>query len=317
MERSQEYEPLILDLQKSQVVPTSKRYWLVSFLVLLVAGTVISAVTGVQYLRSRSNGQPGPEPTVVVNNTSHTPLPSGTPVTVVGTEPSPLSTMAISQTTPVNTTPAIATPGVPPVSSPTPSKPMVKPTPTASTLKPTPTRAPIEPTPIPTPVVGFLNLDSAPQHAEVRIDGQLIGYTPIERYALKPGTYTIKFVYDGKIAEHKLTINAGKTSKYDYSFDGFATLVIRTIPRECDILLNGELAGQSPLTKEGLLPGTYTITARKAGYTSAEKTVTVKQGEQPGDIVFMLKRRDIGTEPEVTAPPARTPRVLHPSERTQ
>jgi len=181
--------------------------------------------------------------------------------------------------------------------------------------EPTPvaTPTPLPPTPVPmaTPATGFLTLYSSPDNAEVVIDGKVLGRTPLRKHQLPVGTYPVKFVHEGKVSEHTVTIQSGETTEYTHQFTGFASLRIRAIPSGSDVYLNGELAGRSPLLVEGLLPGTYTITIRRTGYATSEKTV-VLQKEDHHDVFMTVKRLDFVTDPEASRP---TPSPEHPSER--
>lgn len=304
MERSQEYEPLILDLQKSQAIPRPKRRWLIVLLSMVAIGGVAGAMAGIHYVISSldSRKSPIPENTPVVVQAALTPTPMSKPMLT------PMPT--VTHQTPPSTPPVTSEspfPKVAPVASPTPQRQVSRPTVTPTSI-PTSPGTPTE------PPMGFLTLHSSPENAEVRIEGKLLGYTPLEEYALRPGTYTIRFVYQGNISEKKLTIIAGKTTEYTYRFDGLggAGIEVRTFPRDCEIWVNGEFVGHSPFTRNDLLPGTYTIIARKPGYASAEKTVTLEKG-QPHSIMMTLKRLDFVTDPGSSS--SSTPRPLHPSER--
>jgi hypothetical protein len=201
-----------------------------------------------------------------------------------------------------------------PLPEPTPSV-AVTPTPVPAVKPPEPTPT-AQPTPTPTVAVveamGALNLSSHPDNAEIVIDGKPIGQTPLRNHKLKPGTYTIKFSHQGKISEQKITITAGETTEYTHHFEGFGSLNIRTTRSGSDIFVNGEPAGQSPLLLEGLSLGTYTIVARRKGYATAEKTVTLGKGEHL-EVLITIKRLDLmDSQPTPTRP-----RPVHPSERLQ
>jgi len=259
MERSGEYEPIIVDLQKSQPVRQSRHY-----LALLVSALVVFVGTFVTFAAFYY-----PKLTV-------TPTPR-----------------------------MIATPT--PAPEPTPTAPPVKPTPAPVVKPPAPT-----PTPQPVEVAGWLTLYSTPDNADVAIDGKVIGQTPLTNYQLTPGSYTVKFAYNGQVSQQQLTIMAGKTTEYTHRFEGLGSLRILTTSSGSEILINGKLAGQSPLLVEGLAPGTYTIVASKVGYTTAERTVTLGQGEHQE---LLLTVRRLGLFSPAAPNPTPTPRPVHPSER--
>lgn len=263
MERSEEYEPIILDLQKSKIVPRSKRYlFFVVVAVALVLGTFVT-FAALYYPKISSEGRSVIEPT---------PVPASTPAASVA--PTPVPTLKKSE-------------------------------------DPTPT-----PEPPMTEAMGKLSLYSFPSNAEVVIAGERLGYTPLIDYELKPGTYIVKFSHEGTVSEHKIAITAGETSEYTHRFEGYGSLYIRTTRSGSDIYVNGELAGQSPLIVEGLAPGTYTITAQKRGYATAERTATLKKGERQ-EMLITIKRLGLTTQPGSRTASTPTPRPLHPSERLQ
>jgi hypothetical protein len=269
MERSQEYEPLILDLQKSQTVQQPKRYVLVSLIVVAVVSLLSATTFAVLYFAKPPTPIPAPAPTVTP---SATPTPEAASRIVA--EPTPL-----------------------PVATPTPEPEVV-----ATTAPPAQT--------------GFLTLYSSPDNAEVVIDGTVLGRTPLQEYELPVGTYTVKFVHEGQASEFEITITAGETTEYTHKFQGFASLRIRAIPSSSSIYINGKLAGRrSPLTVDGLLPGTYTILARRTGYASTEKPVVLQKGEQQ-DVLITLRRLGL-MDNDDGGSSSSTPVPLHPSERLE
>lgn len=266
MERSQEYEPLILDLQKSQAVQQPKRYLLLSLIMVAVVSLLSATTFAVLYFTRPPTPIPTPAPTVA---------PSATPT--------PEATSHI-------------------VAEPTPS-PVVTPTPEVVATTP------------PQAQTGFLTLYSSPDNAEVAIDGSVLGRTPLQKYELPAGTYTVKFVHEGQVSEYDLTIKAGETTEYTHEFQGFASLRIQAIPSNSNIYINGKLAARrSPVVIDGLLPGTYTILTRRSGYGSAEKTVELQKGEHQ-DVLMTMRR--LGLLPDNSGEPSSTPVPQHPSERLE
>ncbi|RLF80737.1 hypothetical protein DRN44_06785 [Thermococci archaeon] len=65
------------------------------------------------------------------------------------------------------------------------------------------------------PVYGFLSVNSNPPGAEVYINGNYAGTTPLEDYKLSPGEYEVKIKKDGYEEYSKIvTITAGKTTTF-------------------------------------------------------------------------------------------------------
>lgn len=255
MERRNDYEPIILDLQKSQRIQQPKVYLYIFIIsVVLFGGLITFAALYFQKPFSPQTPQP---------------------FQIIATEatPSPLPREA------------------------------------QATIAPQPTEI------APAPQNGWLTLHSSPENAEVIIDGEVLGRTPLEQYELAPGTYTVTFSYNGQLSEHALKITPGDTTEFTYRFPGFAALDIQTTTSGSDIYLNGKLAGESPLKIEGLAPGTYTITVKKIGYATTERTVTLAKGEIE-DILITIRRLD-SVSPIADDPTPTPRRPIHPSERLQ
>ncbi len=261
MERRDEYEPIILDLQKSHAVRQSKRYLPMFVVSLAIFGSLLLLAA---FYFSKSLDSPG----------------------ILRTQP-PDPKTPIAAITPTAVSKRSA-------STPTP-EPEVS-----------PTFGPVE--------KGRLTLYSYPENAEVIINGDVLGYTPLRNYELNPGAYTVKFSYEGQISQQNIAISAGKTTKFTYRFPGFGSLKIETTSSGSDITVNGKLAGKSPVLLEGLPSGTYTIVATKTGYATAEKTVTLKKGEHQ-ELFITIKLLDSVSEQSSTPTPPGRP--LHPSERLE
>ena len=261
MDRPKDYEPMMLDLQKTQKISQPKAYLTVFIASVLTFGILI--VFAVWYF--------------------HRPSSTISP----GQTPEPIPTIATANTpTPV-------------------------PTPTTIEAKPTPT-PPKTPTP-PAPRKGWLTLHSSPENAEVVINGNVLGRTPLERYELPAGAYTVTFSYAEHLFQQQLAITAGNTTEFTYRFPGFGALNIETTTSGCDIYLNGKLAGKSPILVEGLAPGTYTITVKKIGYATTERTVTLAK-EETQDLYITIRRLGSSSpSSQEPTPPPRRP--IHPSER--
>lgn len=260
MDKPKDYEPMMLDLQKTQRINQPKAYLGIFIASVLMFGIlVVFAAWYFQHPSSTiSTGQtPEQIPTVVAASTP-TPIPTPTPIEV-------------------------------------------KPTPTPQNT----------PTP-PAPQKGWLTLHSYPEGAEVVINGNVLGRTPLKQSELPVGTYTVTFSYEGHEFQQQLSITAGNTTEFTYRFPGFGALNIETTTSGCEIYLNGKLAGKSPLLVEGLAPGTYTITVKKIGYATAERRVTLAK-EETQDLLITIRRLGSSPPPQEPTPPPRRP--IHPSER--
>ncbi len=276
MQQEQEkYDPVILNLSKSQEIRQPKNYFWLFLSSLILLGVLL--VSSAWYFLFHS-GEP---------------IPNGTPP---GSDDKPT---IIAESTPVPTV--------------------------APTVTPAPTTMPIQEatatvasgtqyTPEPEKLSGYLSLNSLPEQADVTIDGKTLGQTPLKDYELEEGGYSVTFSYNGRLFTHTFSIKAGETTEYTHRFEGFGSLQINTTSSGCEVYVNGQLRGTSPLLVEGLPPGEFTIVLKKVGYHTAEERVSLEKGEHQ-ELFLTIKRLGSRSSPSgVSDSPTRP---LHPSERLQ
>jgi cytochrome c-type biogenesis protein CcmH/NrfG len=151
-----------------------------------------------------------------------------------------------------------------------------------------------------------LMISSVPPQADVLINGQLRGVTPVT-LQLSPGRYNItvrKQGYQDQTqpvqveAEKLLSLNvplvparaqgaqpAPATQAPAQQPAGKGWIEVRTIPPGADILINNASTGRKTPARIELAPGTYTLTIFARGYqvlqkqiqVEAEKTLTVNE----------------------------------------
>jgi hypothetical protein len=113
---------------------------------------------------------------------------------------------------------------------------------------------------------------------DVRIDGQLVGRTPLTWSKLKPGKHTVEISRQGVVPVKK-TINVGPGGKAELSIplrvpQGKLTLTSK--PEGAEIVLGGSVIGTTPVKKLELAAGAQKLTLRKKGYIDVELEVTIK-----------------------------------------
>ncbi|MBO8183446.1 MAG: PEGA domain-containing protein [Archaeoglobus sp.] len=128
---------------------------------------------------------------------------------------------------------------------------------------------------------GYLTVYSTPSSAEVYVNEEYIGTTPITNYKMPTGTYTIlvkKAGYNDYTSA--ITIEAGKTEVVNAELVlKTASLSVYSTPSGASVYIGGDYKGQTPLTLE-VPPGTYTIEIRKTDYKSHTETITIQAGEK-------------------------------------
>lgn len=126
---------------------------------------------------------------------------------------------------------------------------------------------------------GSLSVSSYPSGGTVRINGLAVGLTPFTRESLEVGTYSIEVTKDGYNDVVKdVVVTAGETSKMNVTLkekQRTGSLYVTSTPTDAWVMVNGEIAGQTPCTKEGLPFGTYKVEVVKAGYLGEERNVAI------------------------------------------
>ena len=156
------------------------------------------------------------------------------------------------------------------------------------------------------PAFGWLSVaaNGALQGANIFVDDNLIGKTPITRYQLSSGNHHIRVVRDMYLpGEEIITIEDNKLFEYSTTLVADFATVTLSAADGCDIYVNDVLKGKSPWSGT-LATGAYLFEARKEGHrsTTLSQTIAATPAKQnytlnpPTPIVGMLN---------ITSTPAR------------
>lgn len=139
-----------------------------------------------------------------------------------------------------------------------------------------------------TPENSYLSIEGSPAGAEARINGQSIGQTPVQFYALAPGRYTVTVA----AAEHKeftreVVIEPGKRHRLSYSLAAFGKITIKGEPEGAAVAVDGKDMGKTPLENVGLPAGKYSVRISRDGYTEHWGKIILSPGESK-EIAYTL-----------------------------
>ena len=140
----------------------------------------------------------------------------------------------------------------------------------------------------PRPIMGSLDISSTPGDAEVAIDGQKVGTSPlfIERYII--GAHTVTFTRSGcKTETRTVTVEEGKTVevKVELGKYGKVTFKANTVAR---MELDGKYVGNTPYTTE-IASGKHAVKLTARGYKDFNQTVDVDVSKP--EMTFRLQRQ--------------------------
>jgi hypothetical protein len=126
---------------------------------------------------------------------------------------------------------------------------------------------------------GTLNISSNPPGAQVIVDGQASGVTPLT-LALKPGAHNVELHGAGDPRTIPVTITAGtQVSQYIElpKVTAFGQLQVRTEPAGAMVTVDGIPRGKAPVLVESLAAGEHSVVLEAEG-GNIKQTVTVEAG---------------------------------------
>lgn len=132
------------------------------------------------------------------------------------------------------------------------------------------------------PLPGSLSVNSVPEGASLRLDGELLGQTPLDALEVAAGDYqltleaprylplTQPLTVTGRQVEQTLTLVMDPA---------WAEVAVDSRPAGAEVLVDGESLGQTPATVE-VLQGERTLTLRLAGFADAQRLLDVTPGQR-------------------------------------
>ena len=126
------------------------------------------------------------------------------------------------------------------------------------------------------PENSYLSIEGTPAGADARLNGQSIGQTPVQFYALAPGRYTVTVA----VAEHEeftreVVIEPGKRHRLSYALSAVQKINVHSTPEGAEVRIDGRKAGETPLADLIVAEGDHDITIARMGYETHRQHVTV------------------------------------------
>jgi hypothetical protein len=153
---------------------------------------------------------------------------------------------------------------------------------------------PPAPEPPPPPTTGNISIQTKPVDAEVYVDGQLKGLTPLMVYDMPIGTYTVEIRKDNyKSYKKTVEITGGQTETIKnvaLELDR-GKLTVGSEPDEVSFTIKpltpgagadnpAHLKGTTPADIDDLAPGKYLVSYMREGWKTYEQTIEVKAGDK-------------------------------------
>jgi hypothetical protein len=127
---------------------------------------------------------------------------------------------------------------------------------------------------------GTLVVTSDPSRAEVFVDGQFAGYTPL-RYGLRPGRYDVEVRRDGYTTDRQtVQVRPDRTVEAASRLQAVrreGTVSFTSTPAGADVYIDGRFVATTPSARMSLAEGEYTARFEMEGRRSTTVTFTVQR----------------------------------------
>lgn len=140
-----------------------------------------------------------------------------------------------------------------------------------------------------------LTVSSKPEGSEVRIDGNLVGTTPVTIQDIQAGESEVKVSKRGyRPYTQKLNFEATKPYRITATLEALPSgLTVISAPEGAKITIDNQPVGIAPITRSDLKEGMHNITATLNGYASQTKTIQLEP--DTNDSVEFNLVKDSGT----------------------
>jgi hypothetical protein len=128
-------------------------------------------------------------------------------------------------------------------------------------------------------ILSNLTIESNVTGAEIFLNNNKQGITPLHIRNLLPGKYAVKVVIGNQKAVKDVILEAGKGGKLVADFQNLGFLSITSDPSAASVSIDNREGGITPFTKQ-VPSGEYTIVVSKEGYKESQKKVIVKENEK-------------------------------------
>ncbi|MBW2701545.1 MAG: PEGA domain-containing protein [Deltaproteobacteria bacterium] len=150
---------------------------------------------------------------------------------------------------------------------------------------------------------GFLTVKSEPSGALLRVDGKVLGKTPVERQLVGKGRHTVSVeMSEFETETKKVNIRKGKTESLEFKLkSNVAMLSLSAEPAEAIITLDGKKLGLGPIDWMKVDGGKHEARAEFPDHVTAVEKFNIRKGQQ---LNLTLKPRPRYAAIEIASEPA-------------
>ncbi|MCE5251318.1 PEGA domain-containing protein [bacterium] len=133
------------------------------------------------------------------------------------------------------------------------------------------------------PTFGYITITGMPDGAEVLLNGEKIGETPIDRKRQKRGYYDVTIKKIGYVDySTNIEVVTGQTSGVQFELEIIKTgqVTFKGDPDGAEVFVDGQRIGETPIIDREMGSGSYTMTVRKKGYKTYVAPFKVERAQK-------------------------------------
>ena len=146
------------------------------------------------------------------------------------------------------------------------------------------------------PLPGRLTVISTPPGAQVLVNGEAIGETPLEDIEVNNGPQVVELQHPRYLSQQQDVVITGRAIRQQLDFTlepAWAEINLDSEPSGASVLLDGELQGQTPMALEAL-EGSRRLLVQRDGFAPLNRQLQVIAG-QPQDLGVLQLQPAAGT----------------------
>ena len=142
---------------------------------------------------------------------------------------------------------------------------------------------------------GVIAFEVSERGADVFVDGEFIGKTPVTPYPVRTGEYTVRVIKDGFTSQNReVTVYADQTTRVSFDLEpAMGYLHINSQPSGANVFTDGDFIGTTPIDDYSIPVGKRKIRIERDGYKGWSADVNVSESEKA--VLSATLERDIKT----------------------
>lgn len=129
-----------------------------------------------------------------------------------------------------------------------------------------------------TPGSGTVSVLSEPAGAQVRVDGTVVGTTPLDQHSVPCGAHTLSLSLDGHTpVEVPMEVGLDQAMSVSHALAPrvLGSLAVIVDPLSAEVSVDGAVVSTGPITLDDIEAGEHVVRARASGFLAKEEVVQV------------------------------------------